>query len=395
MKQNDVRIKLIQQLGIVIVSMGIGMLAAPVVIAQELLDQENATDPWNGGSTNILINNKVGQSFKPSCQNLVAVEVDMIYQEGAGSVTAKVLRDGEQIPGAHAQTNISESGWVKLTLDSIVGVTPDETLVLQLESGTYPLPLWKYDTDTYPRGTRLFAGAPLEGDFFFRTYSTSCGTELPPAVKDALEGAGLESKDIPQEDLDALVEADSNGVLKSIDPNTTQEQNVKLGVDGAFVFGKGAVLNANLEGGGKSLVIFGSDATVTENCAVKRLLTVGDNNEILGNVKSELTVKKLEGKAKLKIVRNFKGDALEVGPEDKIYIDGNGNAKKIKLDSKASLDVGGDLTVKRELVLKSKASLVVIGNLICASETSVELPDGITAEELIKIVGDNKCPPLQ
>ena len=29
---------------------------------------------------------------------------------------------------------------------------------------------WKYDGDTYPRGSRVFFGSPQSGDFFFGTY---------------------------------------------------------------------------------------------------------------------------------------------------------------------------------------------------------------------------------
>ena len=148
------------------------------VSAQEILDQENAP-VWTGGWTNIQTQNEVGQSFQPSCNNLYRVDVDLVYTGGDGSVTAKVLRNGTPIPGAHAQAFVSQDGWVELELDSVVDVTPDETLVLRLEhdpAPSSPFPGWKFAGDTYPRGTRLFAGQTQSGDFFFRTYSTSCGT---------------------------------------------------------------------------------------------------------------------------------------------------------------------------------------------------------------------------
>lgn len=164
----------VRRIGVGIVFIGIVMFGVQVVSAQEILDQENAPT-WEGGTMNIQTSNEVGQSFQPSCYDLSRVDVDLIYQEGStGSVTAKVLRNGLPIPGAHAQTFISQTGWVQLELDSVVSVTPGETLVLRLESDTHPLPLWKYAGDTYPRGTRLFFGSTQSGDFFFRTYGTSC-----------------------------------------------------------------------------------------------------------------------------------------------------------------------------------------------------------------------------
>lgn len=153
----------------------IGAIFANVqsINAQENIDQENVP-VWGGGSMNILTSNGVGQVFTPSCSNLSRVDVDLIYQGGTGSITATIFRDGSPIYGAQAKTYISESGLVQLYLDSVVTTTPGETLYIQLESDTYPLPLWKYADDTYPFGMRIFFGLPQDGDFFFRTYSTSC-----------------------------------------------------------------------------------------------------------------------------------------------------------------------------------------------------------------------------
>jgi PKD repeat protein len=102
---------------------------------------------------------------------LCEVAVDLLYQGGEGSVTVKVLRDGSLISGARAHTNISQNGWVRLKLDPAVRITPDETLVLRLESDSFPLPLWKFAGDTYPRGTQLYIEQTQSGDFFFRTYT--------------------------------------------------------------------------------------------------------------------------------------------------------------------------------------------------------------------------------
>jgi len=153
--------------------MGIILCGVQIVSAQDFLDQEN-NPTWNGGATNIQTENEVGQSFQPSsCRNLSRVDVNFIYQGGEGSVTAKILRNGLPITGAHAQTFISQNGWVQLDLDNVISVTAEEPLVLRLESDAHPLPLWKYNIDTYPRGTRLFNGKVLRGDFFFRTYCSA------------------------------------------------------------------------------------------------------------------------------------------------------------------------------------------------------------------------------
>lgn len=154
-----------------ILTLFVAMGSVQISLAEQL-DQEN-NPPWSGGRTNIQTVNQVGQSFRPFCMDLISVDVDLIYQGGFGDVTATILRNGSEI--ASAQTFISTSGWTPLVLDSIVNVTPDENLVLRLESDTFPLPLWKYAGDTYPVGTRLLFGSPQTGDFFFRTYSSSCG----------------------------------------------------------------------------------------------------------------------------------------------------------------------------------------------------------------------------
>lgn len=164
---------------------GIDGVCVAGACAQEILDQENAS-VWTGVWMNIQTQNEVGQSFQPSCNNLFRVDVDLVYTGGDGSVTANVLRDGTPITGAHAQTFISQDGWVRLELDSVVDVTLNETLVLRLAhdpAPSSPSPGWKFAEDTYPRGTQLFSEQTQPGDFFFRIYSTSCGTSSADAER--------------------------------------------------------------------------------------------------------------------------------------------------------------------------------------------------------------------
>jgi len=143
-----------------------------------LLDQENAPQWIDFGATNIQAAKQVGQSFQPSCYDLVRVDVDLTNWGSQGSATAKILRSGSTISTAFTTDLATDGTWSRFDFPSAVDVTPGERLVLQLESDSDPLPLWKYleDDDTYPYGKRFISGDAKLGDFFFRTYSTSCST---------------------------------------------------------------------------------------------------------------------------------------------------------------------------------------------------------------------------
>jgi len=149
-----------------------------VVARMHLLDQENAPQWIDFGATNIQAAKQVGQSFQPSCYDLVRVDVDLTNWGSQGSATAKILRSGSTISTAFTTDLATDGTWSRFDFPSAVDVTPGERLVLQLESDSDPLPLWKYleDDDTYPYGKRFISGDAKLGDFFFRTYSTSCST---------------------------------------------------------------------------------------------------------------------------------------------------------------------------------------------------------------------------
>jgi len=149
-------------------------------MATYLLDQENAPPCGNCGTANILTSNQVGQSFQPSCYDLVRVEVDLPNSNSQGSATAKILRNESPISTAFTSPLAPSGAWSRFDFPSAVSVTPGEQLVLQLESDSSPLPLRNYTgDDTYPYGERFLFGAAKSGDFFFRTYSTTCTTPTP------------------------------------------------------------------------------------------------------------------------------------------------------------------------------------------------------------------------
>jgi len=167
-----------------------------------LLDQENAPQWIDYGATNFQAVNQVGQSFQPSCYDLVRVDVDLTNWNSQSSATAKILRSGSTISTAFTAPLATDGTWSRFDFPSAVDVTPGELLVLQLESDSDPLPLWKYlDDDTYPYGERFISGDAKLGDFFFRTYSTSCptasGRRLPFVPTEYPSGIGAAAPSAP------------------------------------------------------------------------------------------------------------------------------------------------------------------------------------------------------
>ena len=256
------------RMSVFVASIGPLLFGLQTVAAEEILDQEN-TPYWDGGATNILTSNEVAQSFRPDVTNLSRIDVDLLYQGGIGDVTAKLLRNGSPIPGAQARLQIVRSGWTRFNLDSPTAVTPGETLVLRLESDTYPLPLWKYSGDTYPYGTRLFAGRVLDGDFLFRTYSAASlqGKLESPAAGSNQSGLGVISGWVCDADLIELVIDDRPPKIAAYGTARNDTANVCGDINNGF----GLLWNYALFGQGEHRIKAYADGVIFAN----RTFTVG------------------------------------------------------------------------------------------------------------------------
>jgi hypothetical protein len=66
------------------------------------------------------------------------------------------------------------NGWLRFEMPKGgISVPVGTNLTIQLEDTGKNVFGWKYAGDTYPLGSRFFFGQAQEGDFFFRTYSTT------------------------------------------------------------------------------------------------------------------------------------------------------------------------------------------------------------------------------
>ena len=241
-----------------------------------------------------------------------------------------------------------------------------------------------------------YAKAVDVGFIWAGIYNATLSYELigfvPPAVADALNSAGIDPLETPEEVLESLISANKKGALEVIPPATTQDQNVELGPNAVVVLGVGSFFNGNMEGVATSSVIIGEDATINGNVSGMGLSFVGgDNIEINGNVSGNRNELLVGLEAEVHINGNVEVAALKVAQEGEFYIDGNVEVAVLKVAQKGEFYIEGNLTVVERLELAANSSLDVNGNLICDSGTSADVSQQDVA---IKIGGNNECATL-
>lgn len=197
---------------------------------------------------------------------------------------------------------------------------------------------------------------------------------LGTAVAAALDAAGIDHANTPQAVLDALITADTAGLLEVIPPSTTVNDNLTLQADAAVVLGSGAVVDGNIEGEADSTVVIGGDGSVKGNIiGVGTSFVGGSNVEVDGNLIDEMT------------------NALLVGPGAEVLFNGNVGVATLVMEKEGAIVIHGNLQVVESLNLGPDASLDVDGNLGCDTGTTAE----IDATASISIGGNNECQALQ
>ena len=140
------------------------------------LDQSNEP-AWQGGWTNINPDDQVGQTFVTQHPLIMVVEINIIMTANPGSggdtITMKLINeDGQLIASSSVIVPEGYDGWLPFNLAREgIEVPAGDKLTLRMEDTGKTVFGWKYGgDDTYPQGSRLFFGSPMDGDFMFRTY---------------------------------------------------------------------------------------------------------------------------------------------------------------------------------------------------------------------------------
>lgn len=129
---------------------------------------------WEGGWTNIVPSNHMGQSFFLKGSYLSAVEVGIITGnpgKGGDSITMRILSEDKGILFNKSQY-VSEgfNGWLRFDMPGeSLSVTPCSNLIIELEDTGKVVFGWKYGSNTYPNGSAInFGSYVTDEDFFFR-----------------------------------------------------------------------------------------------------------------------------------------------------------------------------------------------------------------------------------
>ena len=132
--------------------------------ADIVIDQSNLPTTWDGGWTNIQPDNVATQTFMPGLNSLVGVDID-ITTGNSGSGDAEItieIRRGMSLLGSRLQNvAIGFEGILHFDFPSPIPTTPGETLALVVLESSYPNTLnfgWKYSSDSYSGGIRIFNG---------------------------------------------------------------------------------------------------------------------------------------------------------------------------------------------------------------------------------------------
>jgi hypothetical protein len=130
--------------------------------------------PWYGGVVNIVPENDMDQSFGVAGSVLSSVAFSILTMNpgrGGDTLTMRVRReDGGVIATDSRYVEEGFNDWLGFELgEGGIRVTPDQSLVLELEDIGKVAFGWKYDRDTYSGGSAMFFGSlRIDRDFLFR-----------------------------------------------------------------------------------------------------------------------------------------------------------------------------------------------------------------------------------
>ena len=134
-----------------------------------------------GGGASILFSTKrSGQEFRPTCTDLIGVDVYLSPgftdpPVGTNTVTVNIRKGSVLDPIMASSTQQVEEpykGAVHFPFEDVVPVSPGELYVLQVKASN-TAHSWMYSSIGrygYPEGEAIQHGKPLDGDHWFRTY---------------------------------------------------------------------------------------------------------------------------------------------------------------------------------------------------------------------------------
>ena len=218
-------------------------------------------------------------------------------------------------------------------------------------------------------------------------FNSGSDGKITPVVANALENAGIDAADVPEEVIDALMAAEQQGLLTVISSGTSPD-NVTLEPNGVVVLGDGAQVD-NIEGGSNTTVVLGQSVDVNGNIDGVESVFIG-GGDVDGNIidVSQLTVApgttvNINGNVDAVDV-----SAMEVGSGSVVNINGNAEMATLKVLDDAVVDIDGNLDFSDSLELGLNSTLDVAGNLNC-SPTAMAIIDP-TATVIVD--GNNECP---
>jgi len=152
--------------------------------AAEQMDQSNRPE-WGGGWTHVNPaadgQAAMWQTFKPTCPNLTAVEIDVLtIDPGRGDdvLTVEIARDGAVLSSTERSVEDGFDGLLRFEFPQGVPLAPEQSYELTVRDTGATRFGWKYGSNTYERGSRyVFAQERPGSDWFFRTYAGMAPTE--------------------------------------------------------------------------------------------------------------------------------------------------------------------------------------------------------------------------
>lgn len=222
--------------------------------------------------------------------------------------------------------------------------------------------------------------ADLDGDGDLDAFITNRATQpntvwfyqppTTPGVANALEDAGLDLAQTPSKVIEALNAADDAGLLVTIPPGTTVNENVTLQPGAAVVLGVGSTVNGNILGTAGNVVVIGKDGSVVENIKKASLCFAGASNaEVTGNL-IEIRELLVGPQAESQFASNVSVENVEVNLGGTAVILGNLQVKElIVLDAAATLSAGVNLRCARTAMatIDPTANVIIGRNNLCAA----------------------------
>jgi thiol-disulfide isomerase/thioredoxin len=142
------------------------------LLGPRVVDQSNLP-AWQGCWTNVVPENRIGQTFQPGLPVLTGVGLDLMAANrgrSSDTLTVEIALGSQSLAMVSKLVPAGYSGIVCFDLPTNLVVAPGTTYTLWVHDTGKVAFGWKYDSDTYSGGTRLFGGKADSGDFFFRTY---------------------------------------------------------------------------------------------------------------------------------------------------------------------------------------------------------------------------------